>query len=576
MTQRKGIAKGRADFVDARREIRDNRTAALVAALPPHRRAALDCESAGGFMSPTNPTTWRRYSPLRYSLRSALLLMLLAAVLLGAWRIYLLPFQRQQVAAQALRDAGAKIETKIGGPRWLRLGLSEELFQQPTFVNLDEVEFNDELMPYLLRLSQTESLVVSGEGFTSEHLQRLRALPHLRILVLDSTSVREADSLAFDRQYPDLRLHRSQARAIAVLRDGGHMVNDHVFRAGQLSPTRAQSAPTILLKRFARRGYVGAIGPGGVMTRSNVAWAPIINRPGAGTPPIAANSLQAKFGQRHFEIARSITIPYMARSSTFSHAAAQLKHLTTLTQLDIGRREYLDDDFALLPQLPRLRRMQFNGRRMSNDVLAQLTTRMPQLVELDLNQSQVTDEGLRHLANLPKLGDLQLQRTHIGDDGMARLVRVKQLQSIDLERTRVGDAGMAYLAKIAQLEELKLGHTEVTDVGMRHIGRLTNLKILDLRETSVGNQGLCHLARLKNLEVLDLRATNVSDAGLVHLAEMQNLHTLHLAHTDITDECGEHLRYLKSLKWLDLSFTKFSLQATLELEKHLPLNPIVR
>ena len=42
---------------------------------------------------------WLR-RPLRYSLRSVLLLMLAAAVLLGGWRAYVSSLEQQQAAAQ--------------------------------------------------------------------------------------------------------------------------------------------------------------------------------------------------------------------------------------------------------------------------------------------------------------------------------------------------------------------------------------------------------------------------------------------------------------------------------------------
>jgi len=63
---------------------------------------------------------------------------------------------------------------------------------------------------------------------------------------------------------------------------------------------------------------------------------------------------------------------------------------------------------------------------------------LKQLRELDLNNSQVTDAGLKELAELPKLRDLRLARTKITDEGFRKYLLSKEsLMNLDLTGTNV-------------------------------------------------------------------------------------------------------------------------------------------
>jgi hypothetical protein len=57
---------------------------------------------------------------------------------------------------------------------------------------------------------------------------------------------------------------------------------------------------------------------------------------------------------------------------------------------------------------------------------------------LDLNDTQVTDEGLSVVAGLPRLEELRLARTKISDEGFRKFFSAKEsLLKLDLTGTRV-------------------------------------------------------------------------------------------------------------------------------------------
>ena len=67
------------------------------------------------------------------------------------------------------------------------------------------------------------------------------------------------------------------------------------------------------------------------------------------------------------------------------------------------------------------------------------------VVEVDLEGTEITDDGLQHLSSLPNLGCLRLDGTRISDDGLKHLSGLANLQELFLEKTQVTDNGVKML-----------------------------------------------------------------------------------------------------------------------------------
>jgi Leucine Rich repeats (2 copies) len=91
-----------------------------------------------------------------------------------------------------------------------------------------------------------------------------------------------------------------------------------------------------------------------------------------------------------------------------------------------------------------------------------LLERLPDTVVLQMANSEVTDETLKHL------------------EGMTRL------QELDLNDTQVTDAGLKLIAKLPKLERLRLRNTKITDAGFREcLMPLELLRKVDMTGTAV-------------------------------------------------------------------------------------------
>jgi internalin A len=214
------------------------------------------------------------------------------------------------------------------------------------------------------------------------------------------------------------------------------------------------------------------------------------------------------------------------------------------------------------------------------DVEQLLAVELPQLQQLRLKGSEITDASMPRVARLASLTTLDLDTVGVTDDGVRELSALSALQTLRMHRlTRLSDAVTACFQEFPKLEHLLLTDIYISDGGLEAIAGLENLRTLDLEGSDlIGDGGLELLAGMKNLQTLRVRSRSVSDTGLEYLAEMPQLRTLaikdSLAVSDyglefvgrltdledlslaqafqVTDEGLEHLAGLTKLRRLDL------------------------
>jgi hypothetical protein len=162
---------------------------------------------------------------------------------------------------------------------------------------------------------------------------------------------------------------------------------------------------------------------------------------------------------------------------------------------------------------------------------------------LNLDYTNITDDGLAHLERHKQLASLSLRWANVSDAGLARLAGWKNLRSLDITGTRVTTGGLEkWLPGLTHLTGLQLGTDKLTDgvlAALDASGLLRSLvrrseettlqpgtepwAHLDLREAPVTDEGVKHLAKLTDLTSLDLDLTGVRGPGLKHLKPLTKL-----------------------------------------------------
>ena len=190
----------------------------------------------------------------------------------------------------------------------------------------------------------------------------------------------------------------------------------------------------------------------------------------------------------------------------------ELAALEDLTSLDLHNSEVTDAVLKELAPLKRLTTFSLDHTRVTDAGLKELAV-FPKLTTLNLIGSQVTDRTLSVLLEINLLHVLDVAKTNSNK----RPTNLADVTSFYLNNTQVTDAGLKELAALKNLASLYLDNTKVTDAGMKELAVLKNLTTLSLDRTQVTDAGIKELATLKNLTTLKLDSAKVTDAGLKEL-----------------------------------------------------------
>jgi|GEM_PF-527258 len=129
-----------------------------------------------------------------------------------------------------------------------------------------------------------------------------------------------------------------------------------------------------------------------------------------------------------------------------------------------------------------------------------------------LDHEDVTEDVLEIIARLPDVRQIRIRSTQITDRALGHLVDAKNLLSLNLPNGRITSAGIRSLMDGPRLRHLRIGGIEDVDPS-ELFARLTSLRALHLIGVPVTDEGLKLLAAMPQLESLYLDDSKVTDAG---------------------------------------------------------------
>ncbi|XP_063159262.1 uncharacterized protein LOC134497509 isoform X2 [Candoia aspera] len=229
-----------------------------------------------------------------------------------------------------------------------------------------------------------------------------------------------------------------------------------------------------------------------------------------------------------------------------------------LSHLSLSQTSVTEDTLRLLPQcVPQLRELSLKQTGIT-DVSS--LRRLEALQRLYLDGTRVSEASLGALSSHPALHCLTLSGVHSVDGNRAlELVAALPLTRLGLpNRHTVTDVGLAAVCRLAGLLELDLtDYMHITDEGLWPLPRLGRLRRLSLANTLVTDCGLQHLRALQLLEELCLDRLSVSSAGVAHcVVSLPHLQVLSLASTAVGDSVARlGLARCRQLLKLNLSHT---------------------
>lgn len=195
-------------------------------------------------------------------------------------------------------------------------------------------------------------------------------------------------------------------------------------------------------------------------------------------------------------------------------AAANEKYWLTLDYVVLHGDKLVD---KLLPKLSkdRVTTLKIISADLSDEEMAMIGA-LASVEFLDLQDCEMPDGALRHLAPLAKLKHLEIVKPSITDADLADIAELRNLNTLRLATGYEGftDAGLAHLAALHHLEDLELHSKRLTGSGFEALVGHTPLVRLC---TSADDAGMEQISRFKQLRYLAI-ANNVTDKGLTYLA----------------------------------------------------------
>ena len=197
----------------------------------------------------------------------------------------------------------------------------------------------------------------------------------------------------------------------------------------------------------------------------------------------------------------------------------------------------------------------------ANDDAVHALRAFPELQNISLRESMVSDQGIGELATLRNLTTIELNGTAAGDSCLAALSQLNHLEHLNLARTLVTDKGVEQLSSLPQLAFLDISGTDVTSRALESISSIHSLEHLVLQGTRISGNGLPVLGRLSNLRSVDLYGADLRDNGAKQLASILSLETIVLSGTGVTDDVMVAFDDHPNLAVLNVSQTEVSQEA---------------
>ena len=117
--------------------------------------------------------------------------------------------------------------------------------------------------------------------------------------------------------------------------------------------------------------------------------------------------------------------------------------------------------------------------KIDDDGLLLIITKWPEMQNMNVGATQITDAGLKHLRNVQSLRSLYVSLTDITDEGTKELAALQGVATLSLRGTRVTDQTVRHLKAMTNLTKVDLADTQVTAAGVAELqAALPNCKMI--------------------------------------------------------------------------------------------------
>jgi Leucine-rich repeat (LRR) protein len=234
-----------------------------------------------------------------------------------------------------------------------------------------------------------------------------------------------------------------------------------------------------------------------------------------------------------------------------ANALPQLAKLTQLESVWSMSNGVTQAGLELLGKNEKLRELNIEGAPLK-DVEARGLAALRLVRVLNVASHQMSEAGVKHLAELTNLTDLSVSPngvTKFGDASLKHLKGLTKLEALNVNSNQITDAGLAEMAELKSLRSVNFAFTHVTGTGFKNL-TLDELRSLDLHNSPISDAGVKEITRFKKLRVLSLRETKITDAGMMELTALKDLRRLAQGATKTSQTTHGELRKALPKLWI--------------------------
>ena len=353
------------------------------------------------------------------------------------------------MAGTAVTDEGLKSLSKLPNLSVLGLGVYDE-----------GANVTDEGMKTVGEMIQLEHLDLSGTPITNEGLKHLASLKQLKSLSFENTKVSEAGLAHLE---PLQNLESIRCYSIGGLTDQGAKHLGKLTNLKRLSSNMNLSDVGVV--ELAKLAHLEQLSLSSKqitdVSLEHIAKMPALKKLWFQGCPITDAGLA--------NIRNSPTIDYLLIHET-KMTSAGLKNLQTIPNLkildlDISPTDNELPDWRAIAQFKQIERFRIEGSAFSNDDMKHVKD-LTQLIEFDADlKHPLEDSGVSYLSSLTNLNNLRIQNSKITDEGLKALSDMDQLEYMTLSCLAT-DQGLQTLSGLKSLAHLQIASPFLTDAGI--------------------------------------------------------------------------------------------------------------
>ncbi len=245
-----------------------------------------------------------------------------------------------------------------------------------------------------------------------------------------------------------------------------------------------------------------------------------------------------------------------------------LSSMPSLESLDLSDNAVTDAGIVLAATSTCLKRLHLSGTLVEGPFLRSLRCRKG-LSGLDLSNTAATGDHLVAVRTFPALENLFLDGLRRADECAGSISEVR-LHRLLLNDSDLSDAGLKELARCQELGELCIDRTAVTSRGIENVRSLRALNHLSLRGLPLSRGAIEAIATLPELIYLHLSECTFNESDLDALCQSPSVSSVTLSDTNLSDTGLQRLIDIPSLEFVHVIGTRVTARAVEEFEAQRP------